>query len=280
MIAEALSPAASRADGDLYPIVGGRICTRSLEVHIVDHCNLRCADCCSLSPILPKWLIDPADLARDLAFAEKALAPKWFKLVGGEPLLHPAIDECLAVARGAGIAGRVSVTTNGFFLPRMSARFWELAQALTISLYPQPALPSETIEEISRRAEAHGIPINWKKQDRFVQMDRHRPREDEDATRAIYLGCWLRRRCHILSRGRFYTCTRPAHLQTLLGDQYLEDGILLHDRAELMPEIHSYLHREDAIRACAVCEGGHAPDAPHRQMTPGQVQASRAAWTG
>jgi GTP 3',8-cyclase len=280
MNAEATSPAKPRVKGDLYPIVGGRVCTRSLEVHIVDHCNLRCAECCSLSPILPKWCIDPADLARDLALAKKALAPKWFKIVGGEPLLHPAIDECLAVAREAGIAGIVSVTTNGFFLPRMSAKFWELTQALTISLYPRPALPSETIEEIRRRGAAHGIPINWKTQDRFVQMDRQRPREDEDATRAIYQECWLRRRCHILSRGRFYTCTRPAHMRTLLGDQFLEDGILLRNRAELMPEIHSYLCREHPLRACAVCQGGHAPEAPHRQMTPEEIQASRAAWIG
>jgi cyclic pyranopterin phosphate synthase len=265
---------------EIYPVFQGRVCTRSLEVHIVDHCNLRCADCCSLSPMLPKWSIDPADLARDLTLAKKALSPKWFKIVGGEPLLHPQIDECLAVARRAGIADIVSTTTNGFLLPRMSARFWELTQALTVSLYPRPALPSETIEEINRLGAAHCIPINWKTQDHFVRMDRPLSREDDEATRAIFRECWLRRRCHILSRGRFYTCTRPAHLQTLLGDQFFEDGVLLHDRAELMPEIHSYLHREHSLRACAVCEGGHAPQSPHRQMTPEEIPASRAAWTG
>ncbi|MGP1667113.1 MAG: hypothetical protein ACTS5I_14665, partial [Rhodanobacter sp.] len=49
-----------------YRVQDGRILTRSLEAHIVDHCNLTCAECCSLSPLLPAWLADPDALARDL----------------------------------------------------------------------------------------------------------------------------------------------------------------------------------------------------------------------
>jgi molybdenum cofactor biosynthesis enzyme MoaA len=154
-----------------YNIVEGRVRTHSLEVHIVDHCNLRCAACCSLSPFLPKWLIDPADFARDLHLARKALAPTWFKLVGGEPLLHPAIDECLAIARRAELAEIISVTTNAFLLPRMSARFWQLVDALTISLYPDPALPPDIVALIEARASENDVTVNWKQQDNFVQMD-------------------------------------------------------------------------------------------------------------
>src|SRR5262245_25034557 len=128
-----------------YEIVEGRVQTRSLEVHIVDHCNLRCWGCCSLSPYLPKWRITSADLERDLRLARRVFAPQIFKLVGGEPLLHPDIDACLDIARQSGIAPVVSVTTNGFLLPRVSERFWQLTQALTVSLYPKPILPPETI---------------------------------------------------------------------------------------------------------------------------------------
>ena len=52
-----------------YELVSGRIKTRSLESHIVDHCNLHCWGCCSLSPYLPPWFMDPADLERDLGLA-------------------------------------------------------------------------------------------------------------------------------------------------------------------------------------------------------------------
>ena len=260
-----------------YPIVEGRVRTHSLEVHIVDHCNLRCAACCSLSPLLPKWLIDPVDLARDLCLARKALTPTWFKLVGGEPLLHPAIDECLAVARRAEIAEIVSVTTNAFLLPRMSARFWQLVDALTISLYPEPALPPDIVALIETRASENNVAVNWKQQDTFVQMDVTELRTDIEANRAIYAECWLRRRCHIVSRGRFYTCTRPPHFQTLLGQEIdlTEDGVLLDEARSLVTRLRDYLERDTPLATCARCAGGKAPTAPHRQLRPDEVRAVR-----
>jgi GTP 3',8-cyclase len=256
----------------------GRIRTRSLEVHIVDHCNLRCAECCSLSPFLPKWCIDPSDLERDLRLARRALAPTWFKLVGGEPLLHPAIDECLAIARRSGLAEIVSVTTNGHLLPRTSPRFWTLTQALTISLYPAPALSAETVAWIERQAAQHDVRLNWKRQDRFVQMNRALPRDDAERTGEIYADCWLRRRCNLVSAGRFYTCTRPPHFETLLQESFQDDGITLHEGNTLAEELLAYLRREQPLAACARCEGGHAAEVPHRQMDLPELHAEREKW--
>jgi MoaA/NifB/PqqE/SkfB family radical SAM enzyme len=260
-----------------YPMIEGRVRTRSLEVHIVDHCNLRCAACCSLSPFLQKWLIDPADLARDLRLARKALAPTWFKLVGGEPLLHPAIDECLAIAREVQLAEIVSVTTNAFLLPRMSDRFWRVVDALTISLYPDPALPREIIALIETRASKNDVRLNWKRQNTFVQMDLTELRTDDEANRAIYAECWLRRRCHIVSRGRFYACTRPPHFQTLLGEgvDLIADGVLLDEGPDLASRIRTYLESDTPLATCARCAGGKAPSAQHRQLRPGEVRALR-----
>ena len=117
--------AVASAHNGHYELVAGRVQTHSLEAHIVDHCNLRCWGCCSLSPYLPRWCADPSDLEHDLGLARRILAPQIFKLVGGEPLLHPALDECLTVCRRSGIAPIVSLTTTGFLLPRASEYFWE-----------------------------------------------------------------------------------------------------------------------------------------------------------
>ena len=54
--------------------------------------------------------------SRDLAVARDVLRPRYFKLVGGEPLLHPRLPELLDVARASGIAEVYSVTTNGVLL--------------------------------------------------------------------------------------------------------------------------------------------------------------------
>src|SRR6185312_1690459 len=96
-----------------YELAHGRIQTWSLETHLVDHCNLRCASCCQLSPHQPERFLEPEVLARDLERAAAVLQPRVFKFTGGEPTLHPRIVECLRVARASGISQRLQVTTNG-----------------------------------------------------------------------------------------------------------------------------------------------------------------------
>src|SRR5262249_53596579 len=149
---------------------------------------------------------------------------------------------------------------------------------LTISLYPEPALNAETIKWIESQAARHNVRLNWKRQDVFVRMDRSSPRADADYTRAIYTDCWLRRRCHLVKDGRFYTCTRPSHFHTLLGG-FLDDGVPLHPGPEMVNELLAYLNREHPLEACARCEGGHAPVAPHRQMSVVETQTLRRSWT-
>ncbi len=254
---------------NVFPILDGRVQTRSLESHIVDHCNLRCAACCSLSPHLPKWEVEPTALADELRLARRVIAPTWLKLVGGEPLLHSRLLECLEVAKAASIATIVSVTTNGFLLPRQPDEFWQGLDALTVSLYPQPALPTATIELIEEKAAQYQVRLNWKKQDQFVQMDREDRCEDDSENEAVWAACWLRRRCHMIRDGRFYACTRPAHFSKLLNVDFTADGVLLQG-ASTAEQIQSYLQRNEPLDACALCLGGNAPEAEHRQLKPGE----------
>ena len=93
-------------------------------------------------------------------------------------------------------------------------------------------------------------------------MDLDAPREDTKTTQNIYADCWLRRRCHIVSQGRFYTCTRPPHFQTFYGKDagFLADGILLEDRVDMAERLLDYLRRPEPLNACARCQGGNAPN--------------------
>lgn len=251
---------------NIFPILEGRVQTRSLETHLVDHCNLRCAACCSLSPHLPQWQVEPDDLAEELRLAKRALAPTWLKLVGGEPLLHSRLVNCLEVAKSADIAPIVSLTTNGFLLPRQPEAFWEKLDAMTVSLYPSARLPESTIALIETKSAEHQIRLNWKKQDHFVQMDRTQRCEDELENEKVWGACWLRRRCHMIRDGRFYACTRPAHLGKLLHEDFTGDGLRLHEGVGLAEEIQTYLQRTEPLAACALCLGGNAPQEPHRQL--------------
>lgn len=252
-----------------FPIVDGRIPTSSLEAHVVDHCNLRCAQCCSLSPELPRWEVEPRALARDLSMAARALAPAVFKLVGGEPLLHTRLCECLEVARRSGIAPLILVTTNGLLLPRVDPAFWTLVDGLTVSAYPTPGIPTRIRDHVLAMASAHRVTVNWKVQGQFVRMTRDAPEPDAAITRALYDGCWLRRRCQTLRDGRLYACPRPIHFASLHPEEAdPDDGVDLRPRPGLVSEVQAYLERERPLRACDRCWGGHGDLIDHHQLAP------------
>ena len=258
-----------------YDIAGGRIQTRSLEAHIVDHCNLTCWGCCSLSPFLPAWSVEPDDLRQELELARRVLAPGIFKLVGGEPLLHPELLACLRVARESKIAPVVSVTTNALLLSRMDDEFWSLVDALTISVYPKPPLSEPAREAIQAKAESHGVAVNWKIQNEFVDMTLDAPRSDEAANLEVWQECWLRRRCHMLRDGWFYTCTRPVHFDTFhrgKTDFATTDGVRLHEGPGLLEELYAALVTEKPLESCALCRGGDAELRPHHLLSKREVQ--------
>lgn len=251
-----------------YSIAGGRVATRSLEAHIVDHCNLRCAACCSLSPHLPVWEADPEDLRRDLRLAKAVLAPTYFKLVGGEPLLHSRLLDLVEVAAEERPAPILSLTTNGFLLERAPDRLFELLDHMTVSVYPKPPLGERRLAAIRERCAAFGVELNVKVQDEFEEIHLSGPRTDAAATREVFEQCWLRRRCHLLRDGHFYTCTLPVHRGVLQRDpRFLPgDGISLAPRPGLAEALRDYLERDTPLASCAACAGGGGRRMAHRQL--------------
>jgi len=248
-----------------------RVPIRALECHIVDHCNLRCEHCCSYSPLLKPWFADPRIVERDLRTARAVLAPEFLKIAGGEPLLHPELERLLAIAKESAAAPCVQLTTNGFLFERLTPHAWECLDTLTVSLYPEPALPKPTIRAIARTAAARNVPVNWKVQDRFQCLNRTTPATPTEA-REVFDRCWIRRRCNRIRDGRFYCCTRPQYVQKLAADPrlFLEDSVEL-DAAR----IREYLDRSEPLRTCHLCGGGDAPFAINRQMNPRTLRAWR-----
>jgi organic radical activating enzyme len=249
-----------------YEVNEGRVSTWALETHLVDECNLRCADCCTRSPELSEGggarFVEVAELAEQLARARRVLAPQVFKLTGGEPMLHPRVAEVAAVAKASGIAPVVSVTTNGLLAGGMEEAFWRSIDRLTVSAYASAPLPERTRELIRKRCAAWGVTLVVKEVTRFQRMDRDAA-ASEEAAGATFARCWLRHRCHMLWAGRFFACTRPPHLEQLGVEPGLEtdDGCELELRALL-----AYLEREEPLASCKHCLGGEGEWLPHRQL--------------
>lgn len=260
-----------------YPIVEGRVAVHSVEVHVVDHCNLRCAGCCTLSPLAAKRFVTPEVLARDLAWAAAVLRPSIFKLTGGEPLLSPHVVALARLAKASGIAPVISLTTNGVLASRAPDELFASLDAMTVSIYPREGIDAPALEELRARARAHGVRLNEKRQDDFQSMTRGAP-STNDVTRAVFDGCWLRNRCHTLRDGVLFACSRPAGIDALAGAGGAllgADGISLEPRDGLAAAVSAYLERDEPLASCAWCLGGTGAFVPYRALTRDEVRARR-----
>lgn len=264
-----------------YHVIDGRIQTWSLEIHPVDHCNLRCEHCCTLSPHLPQRFTDPEEMERDLRRIRGAVLPAVLKLTGGEPLLHPDLVGLLEVARAADVAPQIQLTTNGLLLPGAPPRLWQLIDRLTVSWYSSRPLPDATLALIEARCEAAGVTLAVKATGHFSAMDVCPPGQDPQSAQRVHDACWLKVRCHLLHRGRFYQCTRPPHLEDWLKGQGValalaeRDGVAL-EGPHLTRRILAYLQRPEPLGACSFCLGALGPLSPHRQLPRRRGSSERA----
>jgi organic radical activating enzyme len=265
-----------------YQIVNGKVRTRALEYHIADHCNLHCDHCCSYSPILKKWFADPDEFERDLRAIQRAVAPEFVKIVGGEPLLHPELERLLVTARELNVAPRLQLTTNAFLIHKLTPRGWDAIDMLTVSLYPEPALSKERIRFIARQAAARRIEVSWKVQDKFTCLDRDQAADYADARR-VFQDCWIRHRCNSIRHGRFYCCTRPQYVQKFASDRdlFLEDGVPVDDPDSdaLALRLKAHLEQTEPLHSCFLCHGGNAPLETNRQLSPAEAEKKRVNLT-
>ena len=247
----------------------GRVRTRSLELHIVDHCNLSCWLCYTLSPRLQPSVTSPEDLKRDLELVEHVVAPHYLDITGGEPLLHPDIIGVLKTVRTVKLRAIVTVTTNGLLLDQMAEEFWTLFDALTISIYPKPLPPNHIRTLAYQKAEKYNFVLDLKRQPTFQDMGRKEPCVDDRITRSVFSACSWRQSNHMIRDGYFYTCFRPPHFQTYYGKRidFTADGVRLHDGPELVDQIHRYLKRSIPLKSCALCLGSKGPLRPHRLVS-------------
>jgi len=262
-----------------YPVTSGAVSTHSLEAHVVDHCNLRCAGCCVLSPLAPRRLLEPEALARDLAWARAVLRPSIFKLTGGEPLLSPRIVDLARVAKASGIAPVVSLTTNGLLAARASDALLDLLDAITVSIYPGAGIDEAALGALRERALRHGVSLNEKRQDDFQAMTRPSPVPSSGPeARAVFEGCWLRHRCHTLRGGRLYACSRPPSVDAFVGAGgaiVASDGLSLEPRSGLADEVRAYLERAEPLASCGHCLGGTGALFPYRLLSRQDLLARR-----
>lgn len=130
----------------------------SLEVHMVDHCNLNCKGCSHFCPIVKDrtHFADIKEIARDIIRLNAiGCIPKLFKILGGEPLLHPQITESLEIFRGLLPHSKIVLWTNGLLLPTIPDIFFQRCEDFDIQIVVTPYGPVKNNEKIKEVVDKH-----------------------------------------------------------------------------------------------------------------------------
>lgn len=231
--------------------------SKNLEIHTVDHCNLDCVGCSHESPFMVRRFEDPRLLGYALSKLWTCYQAPLVKLLGGEPLLHPAINEVISVVKAI-TGSRVRLVTNGTLLLRRYQRLQSIDE-IHISSYPNTPIPGD--DDIRAIAAELDAPITIQKFGHF-RWHRSPPRNDPALTGRIFATCQLYHawQCHTLRDGWLYPCPPAA----TWSSSRAEGVNLLELDSNLNERVEKLLSRRAPLASCNECLGSVGQRFEHR----------------
>ena len=249
----------------------GTINCESFEVHISEHCNLRCVQCCNVSPFNKPKFLSVQDIERQFSFLKRHLNPDVIKISGGEPLLNPEIGKIIEKIKEFFPTTPLRVTTNGLLINRLSEESFAKLDQLWVSNYSSMPNSERNIERIFALARKYEIVLNIKDVTEFSKVlpdNAISKIQAEDSFR----NCWMRHRCLMIRNGRFFKCTRAAYIDDYLKNtkqmdtDYAEkDGVLL-SSPDFNDQVLRLLNSDIPIDSCVYCYGNTGGSFPQMQM--------------
>lgn len=176
------------------------------ELPITDKCNLNCKGC--LFACGPKG--NPEDvpyeqIIKDIARMRELFEDiPWIRVLGGEPLMHPNIEDILKYIRKEFSDSEVDLCTNGLLLPHMQDHFFEcLAQhqiSIHISGYPPTYKMLSKIKAILEMYHLDNVTLEREKFYKFYTLS-----PTNDMTKS-YKRC-MTSGCHEVYKGKILPCS-------------------------------------------------------------------------
>lgn len=265
----------------LYEVRDGKVRTKAVEYSVSYHCNLRCSGCSHMSPFLKRSFPSLESFAADVEQLGKVLHAADIRLVGGEPLLNPQVEEFVKTAKRSGIADTVMVTTNGLLLHRAGDGFWENVDFVSVTIYPDAPPAPENVELFKERARASGTRLRLFPNPVFRTTIVTEPHPRGWVTDMIYRTCKNAHlyHCHMIHEGRLYKCAVPPFLPEYqrrigMGDyDPAGDGYDIHAGGERLAALKAYLFSPRVLEACRWCLGHVGKFQEHHQLDPSFVKS-------
>lgn len=184
------------------------------EVDLTAHCNLNCRCCSQFSCIAEEEYMDIEEMERDFQRLSSLFQGevRYLYLIGGEPLLHPQINECICIARRYFPTGKVAVFTNGMLLLRMGDRFWSNCRENCITIIVTKYPIGLDYRSIIKKAESENVAFEFfgSSQDYKYMTNLGLSLTGKQDITESFSNCVEANNCVKLRKGKLYTCTRPV----------------------------------------------------------------------
>ncbi|MEN6349073.1 MAG: radical SAM protein [Syntrophomonas sp.] len=187
-------------------------------VHIVEHCNLNCQFCDHFAPLAAKEFADIKVFENDFARLSELLDVKvnQIALMGGEPLLHPKLNDFLYVARRHFPKTRLSLVTNGILLLKKTEDFWKSCRNNNIIITNTKYPIKLDFNKIKKVAKQYGVRCEYYGGTGFgLKTSVHLPLDLEGKQNVYrnFTKCSQANDCCFLAKGRLFTCTVAPNIR-------------------------------------------------------------------
>lgn len=107
-----------------------------LDYHLTEHCNLNCIGCSTFAPIADKNYASLDSFEKDIKDLYRLVGNtvQQVHLLGGEPLLHPQVEQFAGICRSVFTEARIDITTNGLLVFDMPESFWSTLKKNKIAI--------------------------------------------------------------------------------------------------------------------------------------------------
>lgn len=186
------------------------------EFHIVEHCNLKCRGCTHFAPLAQEEFLSLEEFESDikrLSMLTGGVA-RFINLLGGEPLLHPQVEEFGVIARKYFPETTIRIVTNGILLSNMTDIFWEKCSKNNISIGVTRYPIGINYNEIEKKITERGVDfVSFSGSDMRCEMwklsidfeGKQRPIDN-------FMKCPRANACVFCAHGKIYTCATMANI--------------------------------------------------------------------
>ena len=251
-----------------------RVALGQVVFGITTRCTLNCDKCLSyISDLTDHSDVPTAELLADIqALFSCADYVYDFCLGGGEPMLHPGLDQIIRACAATGKVGNIKVMTNGTVLPdaKVLAALRDTKACVSINHYPNASQPDlEKIKAIFTKNKIRyhvlvTIRDRWVDKGKFGQLQEGSPvRRFSDCFFRMY---------YVYMSGQLHLCCQSAVLMShgMIPDcdeDYIDTRSV--NPAAFRDKLKK-LNKRSAISACSYCLGNNykSPKVPAAVQRP------------